>query len=233
MEELVVRSSGLTAWQLANFTIGAEHEALFALMLEAAAVRSLSGPVEDIPEVVVTAQRWTGTDAVAVDASVYAPMPDLFPYLQDYLRSRFVKDLLLFGGVALALLEPTPAGESLLLGGAAASSSRALVPYYPPTNGFWGLTTSTVLTRGTQIDRFGGSKYSQFFSPIGTPMHARALPPITASQPLRSFEVMSPFSVEAGQVSPWFGQIGLGTQYRSQTTLGELLEQNVLKEIVR
>lgn len=232
MENIVVRSTGLAEWQLARITIGAEHAEVFALMLQAAATRSPNGPAEGIPEIVVTEKRWIPFPAASVDASMYARMPDLFPYLKSYFETRLLKDLLLVGGLALALLEPTPAGESLLLGGVV-STSRAIVPYYPPANGFWGSTTNVVLTRGMQVDRFGGSKYSQFFSPVGTPMHARALPPVTANQPLRRFEVMSPFAVEAGKVSPWFGQVGLGTQYRSQMTLGELLEQQVLKEIGR
>jgi hypothetical protein len=233
MENIIVSSGGLTEWQLARISIGAEQTELFALVLQAAAAQSPNVSIEAIPEFVVTQRRQPVMPAAAVDASMYAPLPDLFPYLKNYVETRFVKDLLLIGGMALALLEPTPAGESLLLGGATASTSRALVPYYPPSSGFWGSTTNVVLTRGTQIDRFGGSKYSQFFSPVGTPMQARALPPVTANQPLRVFEVVSPIKVEAGQVSPWFGQIGLGVQYRSQMTLGELLEQQVIKEIGR
>jgi hypothetical protein len=50
-------------------------------------------------------------------------------------------------------------------------------------------------------------------------------------QQLRSFEVLRPFEVEAGRVAPAFGQIGLGTQYRSSLRLGELLEQGYIREI--
>lgn len=233
MENIVVNSSGLTTSQIAQLTNITNQSELFALMLQAAATNSPNGSIEDIPEIIVTGERPTSVPAIAADASMYATMPDLFPHLKDYVERRFLRDLLLIGGIALALLEPTPAGETLLLGGATTSTSRALVPYYPPANGFWGSTSNVVLTRGTQIDRFGGSKYSQFFSPVGTPMQARALPPATATQPLRIFEVVSPIRVEAGQVSPWFGQMGLGVQYRSQMTLGELLERQVLKEIGR
>jgi len=68
---------------------------------------------------------------------------------------------------------------------------------------------------GDKIDRFGGSDYSRFFSPEGTPAVARSLPAGSAQQPLRSFEVLKPFEVEAGTVAPAFGQPGLGTQFRT------------------
>jgi hypothetical protein len=231
MENVLVSATRLSDWQMANIAVRAEQSESFARVLEAGETWLGSEAGGHMDEVIVTGKRAPVFPTVGTDASMYAPMPDLFPRLQEYLTTRFVKDLLLIGGVALALLEPTPAGESLLLGSSVASSSRALVPYYPPASGFWGVTSNVVLTRGTLIDRFGGSKYSQFFSPIGTPMHARALPAMTATQPLRRFEVMSPLQVEAGQVAPWFGQIGLGTQYRSSATLGELLEQQILREI--
>jgi hypothetical protein len=133
----------------------------------------------------------------------------------------------------LAFLDPTPVGELVLLSQAAGSTSRALVTYYPSANGFIGATRQMTLARGTLIDRFGGSAYSQFFSPIGTPIQARSLPAATAAQALRTFEVLSPMQVEAGRVAPWFGQLGLGVQYRSPATLGELLENQVLREIGR
>lgn len=61
----------------------------------------------------------------------------------------------------------------------------------------------------------------------------RALPPGTAQQPLRAFEVLKPFGVESGQVAPAFNQTGLGTQFRSSQQLGELLEQGFLREITK
>jgi hypothetical protein len=59
---------------------------------------------------------------------------------------------------------------------------------------------------------------------------ARALPPGT-SGPLQAFEVLKPFSVEAGTVAPAFGQLGMGTQFRSATTLGQLIEQGFLRVV--
>lgn len=39
------------------------------------------------------------------------------------------------------------------------------------------------------------------------------------------------FEVEAGRVAPAFGQLGLGTQYRSLLTLDELLQHGLLREM--
>ncbi len=61
----------------------------------------------------------------------------------------------------------------------------------------------------------------------------RSLPPGTASQPLRSFEVLKPIGVESGRVAPAFNQIGLGTQFRSGKQLGELLDGGFLREMSR
>ncbi len=93
-----------------------------------------------------------------------------------------------------------------------AVESRALVPYYPVNNGFLGATKELALEAGQVIDRVGGNAVSRFFSPVGTPLAARSLPPGTAG-PLRAFEVLKPFSVESGTVAPAFGEAGFGTQF--------------------
>jgi len=117
--------------------------------------------------------------------------------------------------------------------GVVAAESRALVPYFPVANGFLGATSRSTLQAGTVIDRYGGTAVSRFFSPAGTPLGARALPPETAAQGLRSFEVVKALEVEAGTVAPAFGQLGLGTQYRTSLTLSELVEQGFIREVVR
>jgi hypothetical protein len=111
------------------------------------------------------------------------------------------------------------------------SGSRALTTYYPAADGFLGTANKISMPTGQIIDRFGGSEFSRFFSPLGTPAAARALPPRVAEQTLRTFEVLKPFEAHAGTVAPAFGQFGLGTQYRTSMTLGELLEGKFLKEI--
>lgn len=110
-------------------------------------------------------------------------------------------------------------------------TSTAIVPYYPPNNGFAGATTREFLMPGQTIDRFGGSGASRFFSPTGTSEGARALPPGTAGQPLRTFEVVKPFEVEAGTAAPWFGQPGGGTQFRTPVPLETLLKRGIVREL--
>jgi RHS repeat-associated protein len=111
------------------------------------------------------------------------------------------------------------------------AASKALVPYYPANNGFLGATSTIDLQAGQIIDRAGGSAVSRFFSPAGTPLAARALPPDVAGLPLRSFQVARPFGVQAGTVAPAFGQLGLGTQFRTALPLQELLDQGFLLEV--
>jgi len=116
---------------------------------------------------------------------------------------------------------------------AVVSTSRAIVPYYPVNNGFLVAPVRAWLQPGELIDRFGGSSVSRFFSPAGTALAKRSLPPATATMKLRVFEVLKPFEVDAGIVAPAFGQLGSGTQYRTALTLQELLEQGVIREVVR
>lgn len=119
------------------------------------------------------------------------------------------------------------------VGASAATTSRALVPYYPTNNGFLFEPIRALLQPGQLIDRFGGSAISRFFSPVGTALAMRALPPATAGMELRTFEVVKALEVDAGVAAPAFGQIGLGTQYRTTLTLQELLEQGFIREVVR
>lgn len=109
---------------------------------------------------------------------------------------------------------------------------REIEPAFPPNNGFLGPTRREFLQPGTRIDRFGGSGFSRFFSPQGTPASGRALPPGTAGQRLRTFEVLKPLEVEAGTVAPAFGQPGGGTQFLSPVRLEILIQRGFLREIL-
>jgi len=115
--------------------------------------------------------------------------------------------------------------------GAAKSTTTSLAPYYPANQGFYGEATREFLYTGQQIDRYGSSASSRFFSPAGTAVGARALPPGIASQTLRTFEVVKPFELESGTVAPYFGEIGYGTQYRTPITLETLLKREILREV--
>jgi len=103
-------------------------------------------------------------------------------------------------------------------------STRALQKFFPPNQGFLGTPERRFLFPGERIDRFGGTEASRFFSPAGTPIPARSLPPGVAQQPLRRFEVVKPFEVDAGTVAPAFGQSGFGTQFRTPVQLETLID---------
>ena len=132
-----------------------------------------------------------------------------------------------------AVEQTAKAGSKVTVAGAetAAEKGTAIQKYFPDNNGFLGATERQFLMKGDKIDRFGGSDSSRFFSPEGTPSVARSLPPGSAQQPLRTFEVVKPFEVESGTVAPAFGQLGLGTQYRAPVQQKILLDRGIIREV--
>jgi hypothetical protein len=107
----------------------------------------------------------------------------------------------------------------------------AIQPFYPPNGGFAGAPTRVHLLPGTVIDRFGGTGFSRFFAPPGTPASMRSLPPGSQQTLKRVFEVIKPLEVEVGIAQPWFGQPGGGIQYRTPVDLDVLLRRGILREI--
>ncbi|WP_143736336.1 TNT domain-containing protein [Moheibacter sediminis] len=132
-------------------------------------------------------------------------------------------------------------GLSFFLGGEAsllskgskvssATKTTALTHYYPPNGGALGKWTSTTLTAGTRIDRFG-LPTGKYFSPIGTPFNMRALPPGTYGAPTK-YEIIKPFQVQSSTIAPWFGKPGLGKQYYSPIfNAQELIQGGFIKPI--
>ena len=115
--------------------------------------------------------------------------------------------------------------------GKSSSNCTELVPYYPANNGaVLGTEKKIYLMAGDKIDRFGGKK-GKFFSPTGTPMEMRALPYDADLSQYRQFEVIKPFEVEASTIAPAFGNIGLGTQYRSSVSVEVLLKKGIIKQV--
>lgn len=114
---------------------------------------------------------------------------------------------------------------------AANNVGKGVDTFYPASNGFFGAADEMHIQPGQLIDRYGGSGYSRFFSPKGTPAEMRALPPGVGDQPLRTFEVMKPFPVQSGTVAPAFGQLGLGTQHLAPVRLEVLLRRGILREV--
>lgn len=93
----------------------------------------------------------------------------------------------------------------------------------PNINGFQnGEFQTETLQPGTIIDRYGDTKRGRFFSPYGTSLEARALPPQATQSPYTAYRVLKPFEVKSGQIAPWFDQPGEGIQYLSDLTVEEL-----------
>lgn len=112
-----------------------------------------------------------------------------------------------------------------------AAGSRALVPYYPPNQGFAGASGEASLVPGTIVDRYGGTGGS-FLSLQSTPAAARSLPFGAASRPLKSYQVMQPIKVNAGIAAPWFNQPGGGLQFDLGTrTVQDLIDSGHLQPL--
>lgn len=105
--------------------------------------------------------------------------------------------------------------------------TTALQSYYPPNNGFLGTPIQATLQPGTLIDRFGYS-YGSFASPAGTSAAMRDLPPGALNSPYNAYQVAEPIEVLSGKAAPWFGQPGLGIQYKFSQSIADLIESGAL-----
>ncbi|MDR7273692.1 TNT domain-containing protein [Catenuloplanes atrovinosus] len=96
---------------------------------------------------------------------------------------------------------------------------------HPPEDGFLILRGVAVryqqtLVEGMRVDRFGYPS-GRYLAPVDTLYLQRALPPERLNTPVGApqgnyhvYCVLRAFTVEAGPIAPWFGQPGLGLQYR-------------------
>ena len=136
-----------------------------------------------------------------------------------------------------ALVEKLKAVESfadaLSAGLGAASFATSRGGGWPADDGFLGPARKKELAPGTLVDRYGGKDTSTFFAPPGTPLEARALRYDMRVAPLRTFEVQSPLQVRSGLSAPWFGQIGLGIQYKAPMNLKDLIDAKILREVTK
>jgi hypothetical protein len=123
---------------------------------------------------------------------------------------------------------------------------------YPPAGGFViapdgrPVKAAQTLLPGYRLDRFGfpGGTY---LAPLGTPFGSRSLPPANLSTPetapLANYHVycvLKAFTVDSGPTAPWFGQPGMGTQFKleqrhlteagSQLSITWLVENGYLVE---
>ena len=69
-------------------------------------------------------------------------------------------------------------------------------------------------------------------SPVGTPYSMRALPPGSNQKPYTIYRVLKPIdNVAACKIMPWFGEIGLGTQYELPKSVKSYIEAGHLEEV--
>ena len=101
---------------------------------------------------------------------------------------------------------------------------------WPANGGFKGTPQKTILEPGARIDRYG-LETGKYASPQGTPYNMRSLPRGTDKSPYSAYEVAKPVEVNSGEVAPWFGQPGGGIQFKFNKSIGELLEEGVLKRV--
>ncbi len=93
-------------------------------------------------------------------------------------------------------------------------TTTAITKWYPENDGFLGNQKTIMLQPGQQIDRYGVIT-GRYFSPAGTPLQMRSLPPNFNTSYYNRFQVVNPFPVQSGTITPFFNQPGMGTQYFS------------------
>ena len=67
---------------------------------------------------------------------------------------------------------------------------------------------------------------------LPTPYPMRALPPSSNQKPYTIYKVLKPIdNVAASKIMPWFGEIGLGTQYELPKSVKLYIEAGHLEEV--
>ncbi|MFZ5554750.1 MAG: TNT domain-containing protein [Bacteroidota bacterium] len=93
---------------------------------------------------------------------------------------------------------------------------------WPPNDGFIDVEVVT-MEIGMEIDRYGGryvdnvfSDNGTFVSPLGASFESRALPEnYLTTKPYKKYRVVKEIpNVKKGKSIPWFGQVGMGVQYK-------------------
>jgi hypothetical protein len=120
--------------------------------------------------------------------------------------------------------------SSGVIGAGSVVRGSMMESFWPPAGGFWqGVQIPMQLNTGSVIGRFG-PETGYYASPAGTSFGARALPPSYATQqPFYQYQVIKPFDVNGGLNEPWFGQPGMGTQYRLPAKVQQLIKDGYLK----
>ncbi|MGJ0635958.1 TNT domain-containing protein [Xenorhabdus bovienii] len=102
---------------------------------------------------------------------------------------------------------------------------------WPPNRGFYeGKFEKLTLQPDTRLDRYS-TDYGTFVSPEGIPYSARALKPGSDGRPYTVFVVKKPITADAGEIAPWFGYPGRGTQYDLPAKVKELIDNGSLEKV--
>ena len=101
---------------------------------------------------------------------------------------------------------------------------------YPENDGALDPWNPIELQTGTIIDRYGEST-GKYFSPVGTPIEQRALPPWTDFNEYHKYEVIKDLDFQTSTIAPFYDQPGGGIQYWSDKTVDTLINIGMLKEI--
>lgn len=88
----------------------------------------------------------------------------------------------------------------------------------------------TVLTPGTEVDRFGDQEGNTVYA-ARTRFANRSLPADFADRDYRVYRVIEPLRTLTGRAIPWFGQPGGGAVYLLPRPIRELLREGLLVEI--
>lgn len=113
---------------------------------------------------------------------------------------------------------------------ARASSNFGSLNEWPPQNGFVpGTAERYTLFPGQLVDRYG-SVQGTFVAEAGASYRSRALRPGSDSAPYNVYEVTRPIEVTAGPARPWFGYEGMGTQYKLDESVRNLIQRGALRK---
>lgn len=72
---------------------------------------------------------------------------------------------------------------------------------------------------------------AQYFSPAGTPISQRSLPPGSESRTLVRFEVLKPLPAQSGEVAAWFGESGGGVQFKTNFDVETLIDRGYIRRL--
>lgn len=107
---------------------------------------------------------------------------------------------------------------------------------WPPDDGFHGTPKQVRLEAGTLVDRFvapvwAANDNGRYFSPVGEAYSRRALPYVCKAMAYTVYRVRQPVVMLAGEIAPWFGENGGGTQYRADAGVQDLVKRGDIEAL--